>query len=321
MAKRTRTPWKPLIIAVVLVGLVATFWLGSLDRRTDSAGATVTRFDHIHGLAFNPEKPGVLYMATHTGLFQIQEDQTWTRVGQSKDDFMGFAWVQGDPAVMYTSGHPAPGSGRPNPVGLRVSRDSGETWEDVSLAGEVDFHALSASPADPNVLYGWFLNDMYRSNNAGRDWEKFTPGGLEQAEGQVFALAAHPFDAEHVFAATGAGIAVSTDGAKTWRFLLEGGTVTSLVFHPANADHLLAYVAFSDGGTLIRSVDGGVTWTPFGDDRFANDPVGHLAIDPSDPKTIYAGTFNANLFKTNDGGATWIQVARQGRPLTGRNPE
>lgn len=228
---------------------------------------------------------------------------------------MGFTLLPGQSEIMYASGHPAQGSGRPNPAGLRVSRDGGESWEDVSLVGEVDFHAFSISPADPNVFYGWFHNKLYRSSDAGLNWETFVPKGLERADGRVFTLAAHPSEVNDVLAGTAAGIGKSTDGGRTWEFLLEGGAVTSLALDPVDERHILGYVALDSGGKLIESADGGSTWTPLDSRNFASDPVGHLAVDPSDPRTIYAGTFQASLYKTTDGGTTWTQVAKEGRPL------
>ncbi len=55
---------------------------------------------------------------------------------------MGFSAV--GPAHFYASGHPGPGVGLPQPLGLVESTDGGRSWRPVSRQGESDFHALAA---------------------------------------------------------------------------------------------------------------------------------------------------------------------------------
>jgi hypothetical protein len=65
-----------------------------------------------------------------------------------------------------------------------------------------------------------------------------------------------------------------------------------------------------------RSACAGINeWTSIGPD---GGPVGALAIDPMSPSTVYAGTFNGVVFKSTDGGGSWIQpgVALSGRQVT-----
>jgi photosystem II stability/assembly factor-like uncharacterized protein len=90
-----------------------------------------------------------------------------------------------------------------------------------------------------------------------------------------------------------------------------GARVSDIVIHPIYTD--IVYAAMSSGG-LLKSTDGGATWTPISD----NLPVltlGAVALDPRDPDVIYLGTGEANahsfswfgmgLYKSTDGGATW----------------
>src|SRR5208282_1612650 len=61
----------------------------------------------------------------------------------------------------------------------------------------------------------------------------------------------------------------------------------------------------------------GVVWTPIFDGQPAAS-IGALAVAPSDPKTIYAGTGESDIredlssgngvYKSNDGGATWRHI-------------
>jgi hypothetical protein len=57
----------------------------------------------------------------------------------------------------------------------------------------------------------------------------------------------------------------------------------------------------SEGGAVFKSTDGGGTW---GATALTNTAVQVLAIDPTTPGTLYAGT-GGGVFKSRDGAATW----------------
>jgi len=105
----------------------------------------------------------------------------------------------------------------------------------------------------------------------------------------------------------------------------DNGMVTSIAFNPNNPKTL--YIGTVAGG-VWRSRDGGDHWTPLFDRQLLmgiGDPGG-VAVDPNNTDTIYAGTsarwllgdanptyFNANqaaqgLYKSTDGGNSWIQL-------------
>src|SRR5262249_33257388 len=77
------------------------------------------------------------------------------------------------------------------------------------------------------------------------------------------------------------------------------------------------------------STDNGANWTPLFEDQ-PTLSIGALAIDPSNPSVIYAGTGEGNfsadcyygqgLFKSINGGATWRQISGPISTLTPRVP-
>jgi photosystem II stability/assembly factor-like uncharacterized protein len=100
------------------------------------------------------------------------------------------------------------------------------------------------------------------------------------------------------------------------------GRVTEIVQHPT--DPLTLYVATARGG-VWKSTDGGITWTPASDHE-ESLAIGALAIAPSNPQTLYAGTGEGDIYyyrvnfplssanasyegvgilKSTDGGDTW----------------
>jgi len=90
-----------------------------------------------------------------------------------------------------------------------------------------------------------------------------------------------------------------------------GGRVTDLAIHPTDAD--ICYAAIATGGVL-KTTDGGATWTPIFDDA-AVITVGDVTLDPQDPDVVYVGTGEANansysffgdgVYRSPDGGVTW----------------
>ena len=101
----------------------------------------------------------------------------------------------------------------------------------------------------------------------------------------------------------------------------DNGLVTAIAVNPNNNNVIYLGTA---GGGVWRSGDGGDTWTPIFDQQPVlgiGEPAG-IAIDPSNTDTIYVGTSardeaiepgtvdqpTAGLFKSTDGGVSWIQL-------------
>jgi photosystem II stability/assembly factor-like uncharacterized protein len=101
-----------------------------------------------------------------------------------------------------------------------------------------------------------------------------------------------------------------------WRLIgpFRGGRVVAVAGVPG--DSATFYFGAVNGG-IWKTTDAGVVWTPI----FDGQPVasiGALAVAPSDPKTIYAGTgesdirsslsFGNGVYKSVDAGRTWLHV-------------
>jgi photosystem II stability/assembly factor-like uncharacterized protein len=112
-----------------------------------------------------------------------------------------------------------------------------------------------------------------------------------------------------------------------FRFLgpVVGNRVAS--FAAAPGDHLNYYAGASSGG-IFKSEDGGGKWTPVFDDQNVA-AIGALAVAPSDPKTVWAGTGEAwairdidvignGVYKSTDGGKTWVHMGLEATGRIGR---
>src|SRR5215469_10053809 len=101
-----------------------------------------------------------------------------------------------------------------------------------------------------------------------------------------------------------------------WRLIgpFRGGRVVAVAGVPGDST---SYYFGAVNGGIWRTTDGGVVWSPIFDSQPIGS-IGALAVAPSDPKTIYAGTGESDIrsdlssgngvYKSVDGGKTWIHV-------------
>ena len=99
----------------------------------------------------------------------------------------------------------------------------------------------------------------------------------------------------------------SRDGGESWDRATQGmfseADIRALAVSPDNAAVLLAG---TEAG-LYRTEDGGDTWAAV-DSPMNELQIWALAIDPTNPGTVYAGTCPSALFRTRDGGKSWQQL-------------
>ncbi|HEY6046346.1 MAG TPA: hypothetical protein VIU65_07060, partial [Pyrinomonadaceae bacterium] len=128
-----------------------------------------------------------------------------------------------------------------------------------------------------------------------------------------------------IAAASGAAIVnaqqANTD-AMRWRYIGPvGNRTTSIVGVPGQP---FIYYTGSASGGIFKTIDGGIHWESIFDAQPVSS-IGSLAIAPSDPNTIWAGTGEAwirshisvgqGIYKSTDAGKTWKMM---GLEKTGR---
>lgn len=239
---------------------------------------------HVHGIARDPSD-GVVVLATHYGLFRVQEGEL-VSVGPTVD-LMGFTLASG--GRYLASGHPGAGSDLPEPVGLIESTDQGESWRVLSRGGESDFHALTAG-ADRIVGFDGEL----RVSTDGENWETLS------IPAPPVALATAPGTGT-LIAATEAGVLLSSDGT-TWETL----ETPQLMSRVAWADET-TIVGSGIDGRLVTSRDAGQSWTA------SEEPVGEVAALGAglteDGSVEALLVVDSTVLRTVDGGNTIEQLA------------
>jgi hypothetical protein len=276
------------VVGVALASL-SLLALGCGDDANDAAGGRLSAQPptHVHGLGLNPPADD-LYVATHSGLFRSAKgSDDLERVGESSQDTMGFTVV--GPDHFLGSGHPAPNQPGPTSLGLIESNDGGETWKEVSLSGEADFHILRFAQGR---IYGYdALNNLLSlSEDGGETWTAHVPPA------PLIDLAVDPEDPERLVVSSERGLSISTDAGGSWRPLAE--EVGLLAWPVPHAIFLI------DGaGRVQRAADPEAGWRTIGE--IGGQPAALMAVDA---RRIYAALADARVLRSSDGGASWAKL-------------
>ena len=283
---RKSAPALGLTALVLLVASACSSGQGSPTSDGNNR-AQAPQMEHIHGIGVDPDN-GAIYAGTHYGLFRI-EDGTATPVADRVQDFMGFT-VTG-PDHFLASGHPGAGQGGHSSVGLIESTDAGQTWKELSLGGEADFHALEYRHGR---VYG--LNSMTGQLLVSQDKETWQ----ELSREPIADFAVSPEDAEVLIATTEQGLARSNDGGRS--------------FEVVRAAPLMVFVGWAEDGTLAGVTPGGVLHTadtPAGDWQERGNLGGQPeALTVHSAEEIYAAA-NGTVLVSTDGGATFRPTLSQ----------
>lgn len=166
--------------------------------------------------------------------------------------------------------------------GVWRSDDGGNHWKAIGL-DKTFVSRVAVDPTDSSTLYATtFEGHLFQTRNGGGSWKDVTPGG------PVSMVVVDPIIPSTVYAVTGTfsqsfnGVFKSTDRAKSWRLirdarLTDGGTTNVIAIDPVRPLNLLATMGY---GTVMRSMDGGESWSFF-NDGLASFFRSQLVIAPS----------------------------------------
>jgi photosystem II stability/assembly factor-like uncharacterized protein len=115
--------------------------------------------------------------------------------------------------------------------------------------------------------------------------------------------------------------------ALKWRCIgpSRGGRVVAVSGDPVNK--MVFYFGACAGG-IWKTEDGGVFWRCVSDGYMGTSAVGSIAVAPSDPNVIYAGTgetairldvsYGDGIYKSTDGGRSWKHIGLKNSKFVGR---
>ena len=213
-------------------------------------------------------------------------------------------------------------------AGLYKSTNAGDNWLEINAeAGIRKYHVVALDPQNPNILYaGGESNGLWLSTNKGETWACMGPDLLPICD-----LAVDPTNSYRVFLLSPIGVFRSQDiRTRQWEHVfdylnffaqnpLPYPDLKSMYYtrwqkisiNPHNPSEIFAGVRLEGG--YHRSTDGGDTWQH---DRLSPifSRVDLVLFHPTDPKIRYATTHHQGVFKSYNGGQSWLSVSQNIHP-------
>jgi len=203
-----------------------------------------------------------------------------------------------NPQVIYAASAFARG-------GIFKSEDGGNNW--TTVLTDTLVQAIAINPITTTTLYAAGPKGCYQSLNDGQYWELIL-------DLTGYCLAIDPLEPNTVYVGgsigyPGQGVIYKRENGWRWvrNIITDSYRILDIAIHPVNTS--IVYAAsletgtYGKSGSVLRSDDGGLTWT-----RVLTDVpilISTLLIDPQNPDTIYAGTYLGSVYKSTNGGENW----------------
>lgn len=305
------------------------FWDGAGVFLTTNGGESWKKVlpDGVQSVEISTLDPNVAYAGNPEFIYKSQDGgRTW----QARADEEEMGW--GAPGV--EAGFPIDFQVDPRDSdrifannyggGNFMSADGGATWINASdgYTG-AQVRAIAASPESPGQVLAAARSGIFTSSDGGRTWLGLNH---DQASGLEWnAVAVDPSDPSHLLAANNwhGLLFESRDQGHSWEIAdiprVDMQAYQVIAFAPSALKTVYAGTgAFFSAGVfdvnlpasgVFVSRNGGRTWEEANDELTEDAHITDLAVHPVEPRVVYAAAPNSGLFRTDDGGGSWIRLA------------
>ena len=219
----------------------------------------------------------------------------------------------------------------------------------AAMSGRVTSLAAVREGQRLTVYVGAASGGVWKSVNGGTT---FKPIFDKQPVQSIGAITIDPKNPKVIWVGTGEpwtrnsvsigdGLYKSVDGGDNWTNagLKESERIAKILVDPTDTNNVYVCApgklwSDSDERGVYKTTDGGKTWTKILKGTNASTGCSMISMDSKDPKTIYAGLWDfrrkgwtfrsggdgpnafsgSGLFKSTDGGSTWIEFSGKGLP-------
>jgi photosystem II stability/assembly factor-like uncharacterized protein len=205
------------------------------------------------------------------------------------------------------------------------STDGGQSWDVVHGSGEEGLYEVPASCSYPGRILIGAAESIAYSDDRGATFTDAVvpaPGGNRGGADDFVALPPGAPNEGRILAAGRWGVNVSDDGGATfresglWAVLQYVGEGIGLVEGPGGVRAVMAgRVSGEEDARVWVSDDGGETWGPGGGFRLPEGPPegpsgGVAAVLPLGGRSMAVVLGRGTVYRTDDGGETWVAVGR-----------
>ncbi len=264
-------------------------------------------------LYFHPLNPNIIYACGWVFEKSADGGLTWINAGGNYNYFGDIAFHPAKPDTIYAAYYNYTAY-KPNSKGVYKSSDQGATWSFASsgITGAV-VRSVAIDPTSHGIMY--FGSDegyLARTQDGGQTWQQ-CPIPQDYGDPQytfglgITDIRIAPAKPSDVYVA-GSNLYKSSDRGLTFTRIDEIENPLCIVIDPLNSN--IIYTSEDFGSGIKKSLDGGQSWQLL-QNGLPDISVFALAIDPSQPSTIWAGTDrgysdpNSGIYQSVDGGATW----------------
>jgi hypothetical protein len=205
-----------------------------------------------------------------------------------------------------------------NSGGVWKTTNNGETWNNLTDSiNNLNVGAVALAPSSSNIVYVGTGSEhaagigFLKSIDGGETWQ--FPSEVIAA--RFFRISVHPTNPLELVAACSSGALRSTDGGNTWAVGIPSDPyfhVTDMKRDPTNPLVLYATANTPFGGRVLKSTDGGTSFTEKMEGLPDIPDSMSIAITPSNPRVLYVltavqgiGSPISHVYKSNDGAETW----------------
>jgi len=208
------------------------------------------------------------------------------------------------------------------------SADGGVTWKPTANALPSAI-ALAVDPVNSSNAYAIGPSgEFFRSSNGGVNWLPIAgPSNLQvyQTPQGPASIAIDPQNSATLYVCSNGSVYRSTDGAQSWQLLsipfIDGPNgqypVSAFALAPSQPNVLYAAAPPEPyAAPLFISTDGGSTWTAGANVNALSFPAA-LAVDPTNPSTVWIAATDGTLKKSTDSGVSFQTITALGSNPSG----
>ena len=281
-----------------------------------NANTSISNLGRINVLLPDPNNDQIIYAGAPAGGIwkSIDGGATWRPISDNLPQIgvSGIAIHPDDSNTIYIATGDDD-AGDTFSAGVFKSTDAGETWNQTGLNPNNSPNSMNdiyILPDNKDVLYVATNNGLFKSENAGANWENILGGNIKDVK-------IKPGDSNTIYAVTPNQFFRSTDGGDSFQITSSGLPTVSNRFvidvTPANSEYV--YLVSSDQNDgfqgVYKSVNSGANFTKTANttDIFESDQAWFdlaLGVSETNAEQIYVGVLN--IWRSNNGGDSFSKL-------------